>query len=402
MAASQINTAKRSRFEKLPALSFTAAWALIGTFAAACSDDGVGQTHVTDDEPTPRTQVPKHVEAPTIPDERTSIVFSGDSGRYTDIYVMDPDGRNLIQLTKTQATDQSPKWSPDRSQIAFASALDGDFEIFVMDADGSNLRQITDNEVNDGDPSWFPSGDRIAFASGYDTFSSGYDTFSSGYDTFSSGYDIVSEIYTVKTDGSELSRLTINHSSDTQPDVSPDGSTIIYVNDSIYLNGSVTVRATNSDGSNNTLLIDDRRRLINGIAYSDPVWSPGGDRIALVKHHRFQTHNCKTVMVMESDGTGLIAIGSYTGSCEIPEINSLGYFDDIVDVSWSPTGDKVAFLGAFRIIAVTFGGGSYTCRKSEILSTATDVKSVTKVASGRRGQCAGEEDLPFIFTEFDW
>ena len=38
--------------------------------------------------------------------------------------------------------------------IAFASDLDGDGEIYVMDGDGSNVIQLTHNSAWDHSPSW--------------------------------------------------------------------------------------------------------------------------------------------------------------------------------------------------------------------------------------------------------
>ena len=377
---SEAKHAKRSRLERLPALSFAAIWALIGTFSAACFHDDVRQT-VSTDAPTPVSRTTNRGKVPTSQSQQSLLVITDGYS----IYTMEPAGRNLVQLAENVAST-SPRWSPDRSQIAFASNLDGDFEIFVMNSDGSNLRQITNNQVNDGDPSWFPTGDRIAFAS--------------GYGAFASVHDIDAEIFTVKTDGSELTRLTYNNSSDTQPDVSPDGSTIAYVNNSIYLNGSVTIRAMNSDGSNDRLLIADRRRLFNGFKYADPTWSPDGNRIAFVEYRSLQ--NCKTVMIAESDGTDLVAISKSSSNCRNTDNHLLGEFDDIENVSWSPNGEEVAFSVVFPSFVLLFDN-RYSCHKTELLSTNTHSRSVaTTLATSRRGSCATEYHLPFTFTEFDW
>ena len=66
-----------------------------------------------------------------------------------EIYVMDADGSNSRRLTRHNALDAFPSWSPDGTQIAFHSDRDGNWNIYVMDADGSNPRQLTSHSGSD-------------------------------------------------------------------------------------------------------------------------------------------------------------------------------------------------------------------------------------------------------------
>ena len=43
---------------------------------------------------------------------------------------------------------------PDGTKIAFTSDRDGDYEIYSMNADGTNQVNLTNNAGHDGDPSW--------------------------------------------------------------------------------------------------------------------------------------------------------------------------------------------------------------------------------------------------------
>ena len=70
---------------------------------------------------------------------RSRNAFASDREGDLDIYVMDADGSNQVNLTDNSSGDNVPDWSPDGSKIAFSSGRDsGGQEIYVMDADGSN------------------------------------------------------------------------------------------------------------------------------------------------------------------------------------------------------------------------------------------------------------------------
>jgi Tol biopolymer transport system component len=77
-----------------------------------------------------------------------------------EIYLMDAEGGNDRRLTRTEADDGSPAWSPDGRQIAFvsdrANREEHANEIYVMDAAGDDVRRITRNQVWDLEPAWRP------------------------------------------------------------------------------------------------------------------------------------------------------------------------------------------------------------------------------------------------------
>ncbi|HJX37815.1 MAG TPA: FecR domain-containing protein [Anaerolineae bacterium] len=81
-----------------------------------------------------------------------------------EIWLLDEEDRDF-QLTHQAASDLAPVWSPDGTRVAFESWRDGNSEIYVMDGDGSNQLNLTGNPADDYAPMWSPDGQFIAFES---------------------------------------------------------------------------------------------------------------------------------------------------------------------------------------------------------------------------------------------
>ena len=80
-----------------------------------------------------------------------------------DIFIINIDGSNLVNLTHSMAHDGEPSWSPDGSQIAFTSnRTNSPYGIHIMNADGSNVEQYETGNFSFG-PKWSPNGERLLF-----------------------------------------------------------------------------------------------------------------------------------------------------------------------------------------------------------------------------------------------
>lgn len=98
-----------------------------------------------------------------------AFTFGARGSGSPDIVVMELDGWPRLNLTLAKDSfDGYPVWSPDGSQIAFVSERDGNAEIYVMNADGTDPVNLTQNEAKDEHPVWLPDGQHIAFISNRD------------------------------------------------------------------------------------------------------------------------------------------------------------------------------------------------------------------------------------------
>ena len=95
----------------------------------------------------------------------TKIAFGSNKDGNGEIYVMDPNGANVVRLTADASEDGQPAWSPDGMKIAFATERDGNAEIYVMDSSGANPVNLTNHSGSDLAPAWSPDGTKIAFQS---------------------------------------------------------------------------------------------------------------------------------------------------------------------------------------------------------------------------------------------
>ena len=87
----------------------------------------------------------------------TTIVFArskSQSSEDANIFRIDADGSNLVQLTTAPGGNHRPRWSSDGTRIGFESSRDGNAEIYVMNPDGSNQTNVTRNPAADVDFDW--------------------------------------------------------------------------------------------------------------------------------------------------------------------------------------------------------------------------------------------------------
>lgn len=84
--------------------------------------------------------------------------------RFFEICTVNAEGTERVVLTRNEAEESEPTWSPNGREIAFISYRDGGPRLYRMRADGQEQQRLSD-ACCVRHPEWSPRGDKIAFAS---------------------------------------------------------------------------------------------------------------------------------------------------------------------------------------------------------------------------------------------
>ena len=175
---------------------------------------------------------PGNVWTPELTPDGRKIVFSSDSASPEHIFVHDRSTGKTKALTSGDSKNMMCAVSPDGRLIAFTSSQKGKANnIWLIGIDGDNLLQLTSSAEDDREPRWSADGSTLYFT----------------------------RIHTFMKK-SHIMKIQLNPLGEAQPvisterrnwlpDVSPDGSTLVYV------------RSESEDGSKNRLVV---RHLASG------------------------------------------------------------------------------------------------------------------------------------------
>lgn len=189
---------------------------------------------------------------PDIAPDGSNIVLARAGAATDGIWTMHPDGTGLGSVP-TNADGVSPAWSPDGTRLVYTRGWGQASELFLVDADGANPLQVTRNRVGETAPRWSPDGGSLVFArtnstgsasaivtldlgtglshhvTGYTHLDSAPDWSVKGEIVFSrylGGGD--SDLYTIDPNGTDLTQLTSGPLQDNHPDFAPNGNAVAF------------------------------------------------------------------------------------------------------------------------------------------------------------------------------
>ena len=185
----------------------------------------------------------------------SKIVFTSNRDGNPEIYIMNPDGSEQVNLSKHPAADYDPVWSPTGEEILFVSDRGGAEDLYLMKADGTRVRKVFRKSVGRESPTWSSDGKQLA------------------YHRFNK-----LAIYIASKDGNNEEKLT----NGLWPVWSPNGSEIAYVGDEAFefvgdgrlnaVNPRIQFINVQNDVEDDPFL---RKKLMFG-----PAWAPNSTKIA--------------------------------------------------------------------------------------------------------------------------
>ena len=255
------------------------------------------------------------------------IVFTAAGFKGKELFAMDYDGANLVQLTQSNSLNLnpawtyggrgiiytsyvkgnpdlyayefathksapiihgnglyvSPAWSPDGKSLLFVSTRHGNAEIYLMNVKSQHVSRLTHHPAIDASPAWSPTGRQIVFTS----------------DRLGNP-----QIFMMGAEGTDVQRLPAAGDYNDSPVWSPRGDKIAYVSRGtsgfdifVYdITSETSIQLTQDQGSN-----------------EDPTWAPGGYRIAFTSTR----NGSRDIYSMMWDGTALERL-TVKGTCASP------------------------------------------------------------------------------------
>ena len=241
-------------------------------------------------------------EAPKTP----KIIFTSFRDGNNEIYMMDPDGRKQVNLTRNPANDIQGVWAPTGEQILFVSNRHADvWDLFLMDPDGRNVRKVFKKLIYREQPVWAPDGKRIVYSRAEEDM-----------------------LYIAEVGGQIEKPLVATRPFGGYPRWSPDGTEIAFMSKKHDEEKGYRIRIINTHTREKRWLLPDREP-----SQYFPAWSPSSEKLA------FSWENpeleVETLFIANRDGS------------DLEKVLPLAY-----SPCWSPRGDALLFKRSQQIYKI--------------------------------------------------
>ena len=183
------------------------------------------------------TNFPGYNAETTIHPTEEKVIFTSLRDGDINLFEMDYNGENIIQITKEYGYDGGAFYSPKGDRIVWRAWYPSTQEekakwknnltkkfiesvpldIYVAQRDGSKKVRLTNNGATNWAPSWHPDGKHIVFSSNMDDWREDYNAYGSNF-----------EIYMINIDSRKLIRLTNNKTFDSFPVFSKNGKKLTF------------------------------------------------------------------------------------------------------------------------------------------------------------------------------
>jgi len=243
---------------------------------------------------------------------RGKILFvSDEKNARANLFMMNTDGSNLMQITTDSLGFGCAAPSPDGRRIAFMR--NGRINTMLLDRSDFHVLAVPDVGANLRCPVWSKDGSKLAFLSRVTKEKEPTPT----------------TLYSVDVDGTSLTRV-LSGTDFLNIEWSPDGSKILFSSASYSPFGGLY------DFAVNVITSDGTQRMTLPSAYWDISWSPSGSEFA------FDCGRPLQICAANADGSSIRQLTNSDGLSFVP--------------SWSPDGKYISYICSPAQCIMNFDG----------------------------------------------
>jgi len=234
------------------------------------------------------------------PDGKRLVTITVIAGK-GQIFVMNVDGSQPVQITHDATDYDDPQWSPDGEKIIATGTMSKQERIYIMNPDGTRLEPLTPPNIRAIHASWSSDSKQVIFCAD---------------DDVNPPKKNDTNIYSIDVVSKDL-KILISGGVNTYPSWSPDMKKIAFRKIIGDMNSEVFV--ANNDGTNS-------RNITNSPTFDGfPAWSPDGKWIAFASNRE----SAYQIYIMDENGGNVKRVANTEGRATAPR--------------WSPDSKMIYF-----------------------------------------------------------